>query len=114
MAAWYLVALLMASNVSAWLLILGGLVVYGAAMLYVVRPLVRRRAPDLAGALLLLLASSWATGALRVHALFGAFMPGLVMTRDTQLPKAIDPLTSTASERTLLWFPAGGCGFVTH
>ena len=43
----------------------------------------------------MLLASSWATEALGVHALFGAFVAGLVMPRDTQLPKVIEPLTST-------------------
>jgi Kef-type K+ transport system membrane component KefB len=42
----------------------------------------------------LLLASSWATQALGVHALFGAFVSGLAMPRDTQLPKIVEPLTS--------------------
>jgi Kef-type K+ transport system membrane component KefB len=94
-AAWCLVALLMAASASAWLLVLAGLAVYGAAMLYGVRPLLRRRVPNLPTALLLLLASSWATEALGVHALFGAFVAGLVMPRDTQLPKIVEPLTST-------------------
>ena len=94
-AAWCLVALLMAAAAAAWLLVLAGLVVYGMAMLYAVRPMLQRHAPNLAGALLLLLASSWATEALGVHALFGAFVAGLAMPRDTQLPKVIEPLTST-------------------
>jgi Kef-type K+ transport system membrane component KefB len=94
-AAWCLVALLMAASAAAWLLVLAGLVVYGATMLYAVRPVLRRHAPSLATALLLLLASSWTSEALGVHALFGAFVAGLVMPRATQLPKVVEPLTST-------------------
>jgi Kef-type K+ transport system membrane component KefB len=93
-AAWCLVALLMAASASAWLFVLAGLAVYGATMLFAVRPLLRRRAPNLAAALLLLLASSWTTEALGVHALFGSFVAGLAMPRDTQLPRIVEPLTS--------------------
>jgi len=92
--AWCLVAILMAASASAWLPVVGGLAAYGAAMLFVVRPLLRRHPPNLATALLLLLASSWATQTLGVHALFGAFVAGLAMPRDTQLPKIVEPLTS--------------------
>jgi Kef-type K+ transport system membrane component KefB len=94
-AAWCLVALLMAAAATAWLLVLAGLAVYGVVMLYAVRPMLRRHPPNLPASLLLLLASSWATEALGVHALFGAFVAGLAMPRDTQLPKLIEPLTST-------------------
>ena len=94
-AAWCLVALLMAASASAWLLVIAGLAVYGTAMLFVIRPLLCRHAPNLATAVLLLLASSWATEALGVHALFGAFVVGLAVPRDTQLPKVIEPVTST-------------------
>ena len=94
-AAWFLVALLMAAGAASWLLVLAGLVVYGVAMRYAVRPMLRRHAPGLAAALLLLLASSWVTEALGVHALFGAFMAGLAMPRDTRLPKVLQPLTNT-------------------
>lgn len=45
--------------------------------------------------LLLLLASSCATEALGIHALFGAFVAGLVMPHGTDLPKVVEPLTST-------------------
>jgi Kef-type K+ transport system membrane component KefB len=93
--AWCFVALLMAASAAAWLLSLAGFVVYGAAMLFAVRPLLRRDAPNLATALLVLLASSWATETLGVHALFGAFVAGLAMPRDTEVPKAVEPLTST-------------------
>jgi Kef-type K+ transport system membrane component KefB len=94
-AAWCLVALLMAASASAWLLVVAGLAVYGTAMLFVIRPLLCRHAPNLATAVLLLLASSWATETLGVHALFGAFVVGLAVPRDTQLPKVIEPVTST-------------------
>jgi Kef-type K+ transport system membrane component KefB len=57
--------------------------------------LLRRCVPDMAGALLVLIASSWSTEALGVHALFGAFVAGLVMPRGIELPKAVEPLTST-------------------
>ena len=80
-AAWSLVALLMAAAATDWLIVLAGLMVYALAMLYAVRPMLRRYTPNLAGALLLLLASSWATEALGVHALFGAFVAGLAMLR---------------------------------
>jgi Kef-type K+ transport system membrane component KefB len=92
--AWCLVAILMAASASAWLPVVGGLAAYGAAMLFAIRPLLRRHPPNLATALLLLLASSWATQTLGVHALFGAFVAGLAMPRDTQLPKVVEPLTS--------------------
>ncbi len=95
LAAWCLVALLMAATATAWLLAIAGLIVYGVAMWYAVRPLLQRYLPNLAGALLLLLASSWATEALGVHALFGAFVAGLVMPRYTPLPQMLEPLTST-------------------
>jgi len=94
-AAWCLVALLMAASAAAWLLMLAGLLVYAAAMLYGVRPLLRRHVPNLAGALLLLLASSWSTESLGVHALFGAFVAGLVMPRGTELSGIVEPLTNT-------------------
>lgn len=94
-AAWCLVALLMAASASAWLLVLAGLVVYGVAMLYAVRPLLRLYVPSLAMALLVLLASIWTTESLGVHALFGAFVAGLVMPRHIELPKVMEPLTTT-------------------
>ena len=94
-AAWCLVALLMAASAAAWLLVVAGLAVYGAVMLFGLRPLLRKHAPNFATALLLLLASSWTTEALGVHALFGSFVAGLAMPRDTELPKIVEPLTST-------------------
>ena len=94
-AAWCLVALLMAASATDWLLVVGELVAYGAVMVYVLRPLLRRHTPNMAGALLLLLASSWSTEAIGVHALFGAFVAGLVMPPASELRKLVEPLTST-------------------
>jgi Kef-type K+ transport system membrane component KefB len=93
-AAWCLVALLMAASASAWLWVLVRLLVYAAAMLYLIRPLLRGRAPSLVTTLLILLASSWVTQALGVHAFFGAFVAGLVMPRGTPLAKLVEPLTA--------------------
>lgn len=93
-AAWCLVALLMAASAASWLLSLAGLMVYVAAMFGCVRPLLRRHPPSPAVALLVLLISSFATEAFGVHALFGAFMAGLIMPRGTELPKIIEPLTT--------------------
>jgi Kef-type K+ transport system membrane component KefB len=70
-----------------------GLGVFIGAMLLVARPLLRRMiaaetAPGMkrfAAAMMVLLASVWATEALGVHALFGAFMAGVVMPRGAAL-----------------------------
>ncbi len=94
-AAWCFVALLMAASASAWLIVLPGLAIYGGLMIFAVRPLLRRHPPNLAGALVVLLASSFATETLGVHALFGAFVAGLAMPRDTELPTLVGPLTGT-------------------
>jgi Kef-type K+ transport system membrane component KefB len=84
-----------------------GLAVYMFAMVWVVRRLAskwfrsetRSPAATLAGALLLLLASSFATESVGVHALFGAFMAGLVMPREEnfrlRLSTSIVPLSTT-------------------
>jgi Kef-type K+ transport system membrane component KefB len=93
-AAWCLVALLMAASASAWLVVLAALAAYGLTMRYIVRPLIRKRVRILRR-LCLLLASSWAIETLGVHALFGAFVAGLLMPRDLQLSKLVEPLTST-------------------
>jgi len=75
-AAWCLVALLMAASATGWLLVVAGLAAYGAVMVFALRPLLRRCVPNMAGALVLLIASSWSTAALGVHALLGAFVAG--------------------------------------
>jgi len=94
-ASWCLLAFILAASAAAWLPVVAGLVVYSAVMLYAVRPLLRRYPPNLPGALLLLLASSWITETIGVHALFGAFLAGLVMPRDMTLPASLEAFTST-------------------
>ena len=82
---------------------------YLAIMFLVVRPLLapvvaRRRLRDgfrdvLAPLLLVVLVSAAATDALGIHALFGAFVAGLVMPKDAKLEEtlggAVEPLTAS-------------------
>ncbi len=82
---------------------------YVATMFLVVRPLLaaavaRRRLRDgfrdvLAPLLLVVLVSAAATDALGIHALFGAFVAGLVMPKDAKLEEtlggAVEPLTAS-------------------
>lgn len=82
-----------------------GLVVYGAVMLLAVRPLLRRliRAcgPDEGMAILLTaaLASAAATELLGIHALFGSFFVGVLLSKDvketSRYVERIEPLTIT-------------------
>lgn len=84
-----------------------GLTLYTVAMLGIVRPLISKlfrsvahaTATKLPGALLVLLASAFATEYVGVHALFGAFMAGLAMPRDEsfrrELSTSIAPLSTT-------------------
>ena len=83
-----------AASLPLWMTVAGSLV-FAAAMLFVVRPLLRpleahfrhrgRVSHNLLGLILLLvLASAWTTERLGIHALFGAFLLGAVM------PKAHD------------------------
>jgi Kef-type K+ transport system membrane component KefB len=72
---------------------LAALVGYILAMVFLVRPALRRllpgsTTPDLArfgATMILLLLSVWATEALAVHALFGAFLAGIVMPKGGKL-----------------------------
>lgn len=73
------------------------LIGYILAMLFLVRPALRRllpakAAPDLGSfgaAMILLLLSVWTTEALAVHALFGAFVAGIVMPKDGKLEEEL-------------------------
>jgi Kef-type K+ transport system membrane component KefB len=73
------------------------MLIYVLAMIFVIRPLLRKLAPanvtetSLAALLLLVLASSWATELLGIHALFGAFLAGAIMPREANLNEAIVP-----------------------
>jgi Kef-type K+ transport system membrane component KefB len=65
------------------------LVAYVPVMVFVIRPVARRLFPPnelpalgrFSAVMILLLASVWTTEALGVHALFGAFLAGLVMPK---------------------------------
>ncbi|HVI00191.1 MAG TPA: cation:proton antiporter [Enhygromyxa sp.] len=74
--------------------------VYVAAMLLLVRPLLERLARRFAGSpelghdriavvMLLLFASSWATAMIGIHAMFGAFLFGAILPRDGGLAHAL-------------------------
>jgi Kef-type K+ transport system membrane component KefB len=63
------------------------LAIYVAAMLFVVRP--RLKKPSLFVALLIVFASAWATELLGVHALFGAFLAGAIMPREAALNETL-------------------------
>jgi Kef-type K+ transport system membrane component KefB len=84
---------------SVWMMIAGS-VVYLGVMFYVVKPLVRRlgarlAANDshgedwLAATIVLALVSAMATEWLGLHALFGAFIAGVVMPKDYELAHAL-------------------------
>jgi len=74
-----------------------GLGIFVGLMLLVVRPWLRRVVPAnapleisrFALVMIVLLASVWATEALAVHALFGAFLAGLIMPRGAMLEAAM-------------------------
>jgi Kef-type K+ transport system membrane component KefB len=100
--AWCLLALLTAmvrtgAGTPLWFT-LGGLAVYAALMLWVVRPLLARsRAFDgektstdaLVFVVMLAFLSAWATEWLGVHALFGAFFAGAVLPRGGALTHGV-------------------------
>lgn len=82
-----------------WLLLLGT-VGYVVLMLFVIRPLLKRfvhiyhqhgQVPQAAFSLVLLLvlASAWFTEWLGIHALFGAFVAGVIMPKDQALVHAL-------------------------
>jgi Kef-type K+ transport system membrane component KefB len=94
--AWCLLAVIVAlvrselNHLPLWEM-LAGLVLYLGVMFFVLRPLVRRLVARQEGAktndtiiaivLVCMLASSWATEWLGIHALFGAFLAGAIMPK---------------------------------
>ncbi len=103
-SAWMLLALISgvataSLHSAAW--ILPAVFLYVAAMLFVVRPLLGpfvRRQQQLEGSLshtalalvfALLLLSAVATGAIGIHALFGAFLVGAILPSEGRLPEQI-------------------------
>jgi Kef-type K+ transport system membrane component KefB len=93
----FVVMLARAGDPTQLVLQLSLMVVYVLAMIFVVRPLLRKLAPakvtetSLAAMLLLVLASAWTTELLGIHALFGAFLAGAIMPREASLNEAIVP-----------------------
>lgn len=88
------------------------LVVYAAAMLFAVRPLLSgivarssKKSGDSAYAaiLLLVLASACATELLGIHALFGAFFAGAIVPRDARLIETLT--TQTRGLTTVIFLP---------
>ena len=88
----FVVMLARAGEQSQFVLQLALLAAYVFVMLRVVRP--RLKKPSLFVALLIVFASAWATELLGVHALFGAFLAGTIMPRDTDFSEQIHGLTS--------------------
>lgn len=102
--AWCLLAVIIAlvkskaGHLALWQMFLG-LAVYLGLMLFVLRPmigrLVARRVGDrvtvrlTAALILFMLASSWATEWLGIHALFGAFLAGVVMPKGQGLGEGL-------------------------
>ncbi|HEU4713529.1 MAG TPA: cation:proton antiporter [Pyrinomonadaceae bacterium] len=95
--AWCLLAVIIAivkselNHLPLWQMLLG-VVVYLGVMLYVLRPLLRRVVAQqgdakkndklIAVLLVCMLASSWATEWLGIHALFGAFFAGVIVPKE--------------------------------
>jgi Kef-type K+ transport system membrane component KefB len=87
-----------------------GLIGYALAMVFLIRPALRRlSAPSeasslgrSAAAMILLLLSVWTTETLGVHALFGAFMAGIVMPKGSKLEEELRGRLETATQVLLL------------
>lgn len=95
--AWCLLAVVVAivssSGAGDALVILGWSVAYVAAMVWVVRPLLRRvgTVPPW-GVVALALFSAWVTELIGIHAIFGAFLAGAVLPRGEGTPGMIKAL----------------------
>lgn len=100
-SAWCMLAVITvlarAEGSEALLVRFAALAFYILAMIFVVRPLVRHLLPMGAplqrtwftGIMVVLLGSAWTTEVLSVHALFGAFLAGIVMPRNKQLVREL-------------------------
>jgi K+:H+ antiporter len=79
----FVVMLVRAESGATLALKLALVVLYVVVMLVVVRQLLKK--PSLVTALVLALASAWCTEELGIHALFGAFLAGVIVPRDEKL-----------------------------
>lgn len=102
---------------------LAGAAAFVAAMVLVVRPLLarvrfdgsgRRQRDALGIILLVVLAAAWTTEALGVHALFGAFLAGVVMPRDRIVADAVAGRSEDATVMLLLPLFFAFTGLRTH
>ncbi len=92
----FVVMLARAGSVTRFAINTGLVAVYVAVMILVVRPLLRRLPSRLSEAVLafvlvLVLASAWITELLGIHALFGAFLVGAIVPRQSSLNEAFIP-----------------------
>jgi Kef-type K+ transport system membrane component KefB len=115
LTAWCLLAFLMikvhAGSGAPLAFTLGGVAVYLLIMLGLIRPLLAR-IPELSGAvvsadtlaLVLLFAflSAWATDRLGVHALFGAFLAGVILPKSSHLASSLVQRLETVNSVLLL------------
>lgn len=124
-AAWLVLAAAFAgtahSSGPSWLQALVLIVLFGAVMFLVVRPLLdrllRRSESRLLSpvplALGLALGSAWVTSMLGLHPVFGGFLAGLVMPRRNEAPDAevLQPMEQTAAVFLPLFFVTTGLKF---
>lgn len=124
-AAWLVLAVALVGTGSAprwsWPVTLVLIVVFAAAMLFVVRPalawcLSRRRAllaNQVPIALALALGSAWVTASLGLHPVFGGFLAGLVMPRRDGAPDpdVLRPMEQGAALLLPLFFVTTGLSF---
>jgi Kef-type K+ transport system membrane component KefB len=111
-AAWCVLAIVLASfsgNAAIAILAIGGGLLYVLVVLFVVKPMLRRlgaRAENnggvsgqmLAFVLMLLMICAWYTDAIRLYAVFGAFILGTAMPRGVfarDIQRRLEPLTTS-------------------
>ncbi|MFN3875666.1 MAG: cation:proton antiporter, partial [Flavobacteriales bacterium] len=103
-AAWCLlaavIAIVKAGSVASALFTIAAAIAYVAIMLGLLRPFLKRLGeahgerrtisrPLVAGMVLVMLASAWATDAIGIHPLFGAFLAGVIMPQNLAFRRAL-------------------------
>jgi Kef-type K+ transport system membrane component KefB len=83
----FVVMLARAGQPAQFALQLALVAIYVAAMIFVVRP--RLKKPSLFVALVIVFVSAWVTELLGIHALFGAFLAGAIMPREAALNETL-------------------------
>jgi Kef-type K+ transport system membrane component KefB len=95
----FVVAVAKASSFRSCIITIGLVVLFISAMLYLVRPWVRSRIGTYAAAgnnqaiavlvFIIMLGSAWVTETIGIHALFGAFLAGIIMPADPALKRLL-------------------------